>query len=83
VEKNFFKERWTRSLVKAVTYRVVIIILDFVSVYVLSGKVETALWFMIVSNVYTSVAYFFHERIWNAINWGRGKSTNSKRVSRQ
>jgi len=71
MERHDFKEHWTRSLTKAVTYRIVIIVLDFTAVYLLTGRVETALGFMIVSNIYTSIAYYFHERIWNAINWGK------------
>ena len=71
MERRDFREQWTRSLTKAVTYRIVIIALDFTGVYLLTGKVEIALGFMIVSNIYTSIAYYFHERIWNAINWGK------------
>ena len=70
-EKHYFRERWTRSLSKAVTYRIVILILDFTSVYILTGKFEIALGFMLVSNIYTSVAYYIHERAWNRTNWGK------------
>ena len=59
-----------RSVVKAVTYRIVIVCLDFAVIYLLTGKVETAAVFMIVSNVYTTVAYFVHERVWSRIGWG-------------
>ena len=71
------KDHWTRSLVKAITYRIAVVILDFVSIYLLPGKADVALGFMVVSNIYTSVAYYLHERIWNRIGWGRrevGKS---------
>lgn len=71
MEKHYFKERWARSLIKAITYRVIIIVLDFIVVYLLSGKVETAFWFMLISNIYTSAAYFVHERVWDGINWGK------------
>ena len=73
VEKHEFKEHWTRSLTKAVTYRIVILVLDFTSVYLITGKIEVALGFMLLSNVYTSIAYYFHERIWNRIKWGKKK----------
>ena len=56
-----------RSLVKALTYRVVIICLDFLFIYILTHKVEVALGFMIGSNVYTTVGYFLHERLWAPI----------------
>ena len=59
-----------RSLTKAITYRSIIVCLDFLAVYLLTGKVATATTFMIVSNIYTSVGYFLHERIWANIKWG-------------
>jgi len=36
----------------------------------LTGKVMTAAAFMIISNIYTTVAYFLHERVWAGIKWG-------------
>lgn len=59
-----------RSLVKAFTYRIVIIILDFSVIYLLTHRVDVAVGFMIISNIYTTAAYFLHERIWNRIRWG-------------
>jgi len=59
-----------RSVVKAITYRGIIVCLDFLVIYLLTGKVMTAAAFMIVSNIYTTVAYFLHERVWARITWG-------------
>jgi uncharacterized membrane protein len=59
-----------RSVVKAVSYRVLIVVLDFTVVYLLTGRMSAALGFMLVSNVYTTVAYFVHERVWTRIHWG-------------
>jgi uncharacterized membrane protein len=59
-----------RSVVKAITYRGVIVVLDFVVIYLLTGKVATAAGFMIISNIYTTVAYFLHERVWSGLKWG-------------
>jgi uncharacterized membrane protein len=59
-----------RSVVKAITYRGIIVCLDFLVIYLLTGKVMTAAAFMIASNVYTTVAYFLHERLWASIKWG-------------
>ena len=59
-----------RSVVKAITYRGIIVCLDFLVIYLLTGKVMTAAAFMIVSNIYTTVAYFLHERAWAGIKWG-------------
>jgi uncharacterized membrane protein len=59
-----------RSIVKAVTYRTIIVCLDFLVIYLLTGKVGTATTFMIVSNTYTTLGYFLHERVWAGIKWG-------------
>jgi adenylylsulfate kinase len=46
-------------------------VLDVTVIYLLTGRLDVALGFMIISNVYTSVAYYFHERLWNKIGWGK------------
>ncbi|HTP61112.1 MAG TPA: DUF2061 domain-containing protein [Burkholderiales bacterium] len=59
-----------RSVVKAVTYRLVIMCLDFTTIYLFTGAARIALGFMIASNLYTTVAYLGHERLWSRIKWG-------------
>ncbi|VWB97033.1 hypothetical protein BLA23254_04612 [Burkholderia lata] len=59
-----------RSVVKAITYRIVIMFLDFGTLYLLTGTVHVAIGFMVVSNIYTSIGYLVHERIWARIRWG-------------
>jgi uncharacterized membrane protein len=66
-----------RSLVKALTYRVFIVCLDFLFIYLFTHRVDVALGFMIVSNVYTTVGYFLHERLWARIRWGTEPRTES------
>lgn len=65
------EETFSRSIFKTISYRVVILILDFASIYLFTGQIKVAVGFMIVSNVYTTLAYFFHERIWDKIKWGK------------
>lgn len=65
------KETLKRTLVKTISYRIAIIIFDFTAVYLFTGKVKIALGFMLVSNIYTSVGYFIHERVWDKIKWGK------------
>jgi adenylylsulfate kinase len=60
-----------RSIVKTISYRLVILILDFITIYLFTGKIKMALGFTIVSNIYTTVGYFLHERIWDKIKWGK------------
>jgi uncharacterized membrane protein len=64
-----FTETKLRSIVKTITYRLFILTLDFTVIYWLTKRIEIAFGFMLVSNFYTTIAYYFHERIWNKINW--------------
>jgi uncharacterized membrane protein len=73
-----FKENLTRSVTKTVTYRVIILILDFTVIYLLTGRYDIAFGFMLLSNFYTSIAYFLHERIWDRISWGKKKNGSRK-----
>jgi uncharacterized membrane protein len=68
---NLPTETLRRSVVKTVSYRVVILILDFTAIYLFTGKIKIAVGFTIVSNIYTTLGYFFHERIWDKIKWGK------------
>ncbi|MGO9268314.1 MAG: DUF2061 domain-containing protein [Candidatus Binataceae bacterium] len=52
-----------RSVTKAITYRIVIMSLDFITIYLFTGAVRIAFGFMIASNIYTTVCYILHERI--------------------
>lgn len=65
-----FRERWQRSLVKALTYRCVILVLDFSVIFLLTGRYDVAFGFMLVSNFYTTLAYYLHERVWDRVKWG-------------
>lgn len=62
--------RLQRTLVKAITYRLLVVSLDFLTIYLLTGRIRVAAGFMLVSNIYTSFTYFFHERLWARIKWG-------------
>jgi adenylylsulfate kinase len=74
---NHSEETLRRSVVKTISYRVVIIILDFTAIYLFTGQIKVAFGFTIVSNIYTTVGYFIHERIWDRVKWGKN---NYKKV---
>jgi uncharacterized membrane protein len=73
--KIFSKQNSTetvkRSIVKTLSYRLTILILDFVTLFLFTNSLKIAVSYTIISNTYTILAYFFHERIWNNILWGR------------
>jgi adenylylsulfate kinase len=70
-ETHHATETLSRSVVKTLSYRLLILVLDFTSIYIFTRQVKVALGFMVVSNIYTTIGYFFHERIWDRIKWGK------------
>jgi adenylylsulfate kinase len=70
-ENHHSKEKLSRSIVKTISYRLVILIFDFTLIYLYTRQIKVALGFMILSNIYSTLGYFFHERIWSKIKWGK------------
>lgn len=64
-------ETLTRSITKTITYRVLIMCLDFTTIYLFTHRASVAFGFMVASNIYTTIAYFVHERVWDRIKWGK------------
>jgi uncharacterized membrane protein len=64
-------ELHARSWVKALTYRVLIIISNGIIIYLYTGEWKTTVDVMGIASVVSTVIYFFHERAWNHIHWGR------------
>ena len=65
------KDKPERTILKIFTYRLFIIILDFTIIYFFTKQIKVAIGFLIISNVYTSIAYYLHECYWNNVKWGR------------
>lgn len=61
----------SRSFVKSLTWRVVALITTFVTLYALSGDIHMATMATLVTNTVNFVAYYYHERIWNSVGWGK------------
>jgi uncharacterized membrane protein len=68
---NKINETKKRSIVKSTTYRIIVVATDFSVLYLLTGKTEISVVFTVISNTYTWIFYYLHERIWNRIRWGR------------
>ena len=61
----------SRSLAKSLTWRVVALITTFVTLYVLSKDINMATIATLITNGVNFVAYYYHERIWNSVSWGK------------
>lgn len=65
------KETNTRSLTKAISWRVIATFITFTIAYLFTGEISVALEIGGLDMVLKLFAYFFHERIWGRINLGR------------
>lgn len=69
-----FYEHTGRSVVKALTFRALILISDGIIIYGLTHRYDITLSVMFFSNLASTALYIVHERAWNAIHWGKQKS---------
>lgn len=61
----------SRSLAKSLTWRVVALLTTFITLYTLSKDVSMATLATIITNSVNFIAYYYHERAWNAVPWGK------------
>lgn len=73
-----FHESNTRSIIKAITFRFIILCSDAVVVFTVTHNYNTTLNVILISNLASTVLYFFHERAWNTIHWGKKKLAGAK-----
>ncbi len=66
-------EAHSRSLIKAVSWRLVGSIDTFVISFFVTGHVVAAASIASVESVTKIILFYLHERAWHAIPWGRGK----------
>lgn len=68
------EESSVRSVAKTVSWRLTGSGATFAISYMISGDINIAGSIAIIQVLANTVLYFIHERIWNRINWGRGKT---------
>lgn len=70
-EEDKKSEKPLRSVVKALSWRLIGTIDTLIVSYILTGKIGLATSIAAVDFLTKLLLYFFHERIWNKINWGK------------
>ena len=60
-----------RSIVKAITWRILASATTFLIVYIILGNVYVACGVGFLDIIIKCVLYYLHERTWNGISWGR------------
>ena len=70
-EEDKNSEKPLRSVLKALSWRVLGTLDTLLVSYFLIGEIALATSIASVDFITKLVLYFFHERIWNKINWGK------------
>jgi uncharacterized membrane protein len=66
-------ETRTRSIVKALVYRSLIVVSIFIITYLETGQLTDAISITGITTITGTIIYYLHERVWSSISWGREK----------
>ena len=64
-------DKATRSIVKAISWRILGTIDTIVISWFVTGEITVALSIGFIEVITKMLLYFFHERIWNLVKWGK------------
>jgi uncharacterized membrane protein len=64
------REKASRSITKALTYRLWQSLNTFLISLFVTGKIDLAATIVGIEVMIKIIVYFFHERIWSKIKWG-------------
>ncbi|MDA9036066.1 DUF2061 domain-containing protein [Flavobacteriaceae bacterium] len=70
-EGNASHEKVSRSLLKAISWRLIGTIDTIIIAYFITGTISQAISIGFIEWGTKLVLYFFHERIWNKFQWGK------------
>ena len=66
-----FRESRLRSLVKSLIYRILSITGTGILSWIITRDIEETISLTLVIQAFLIILYYFYERIWDKINWGR------------
>ena len=66
-----FEESAMRSVIKALSWRVIATLTTTLLVYAFTGRTDIAVTVGILEGITKMGLYYFHERLWNRLNVGR------------
>ena len=80
---NRLDETISRSLVKTLSWRLIVVLTDFSIVFLLTGKTVLAVSFAGIKLIVAAVLYFAHERVWNNVGWGKEVKNQNLKIKNQ
>ncbi len=69
--KDYQSEKKFRSIVKSISWRIIGTVDTIMISWIITGTLSLALSIGLVELFTKMTLYFFHERIWNIIKWGK------------
>ena len=70
-KKNKLSESLKRSAAKSFSWRIIGTIDTIIISYLITGTIDKALSIGLIELISKTILYFFHERSWNKIKWGK------------
>lgn len=64
-------ESHARSIIKALSWRIIATVVTFLVAWLFTGTVDLAMKIGIVDTLIKLAAYYFHERAWIRLNFGK------------
>ena len=65
------RDKRKRSLLKTISWRIIATATTIVGVYIVTGNAYLSVSTGLGLNLFKAVAYYFHERAWERVKWGR------------
>jgi len=65
------RETRTRSMLKAISYRLIAYLLAVIVILILTKDIETAFTLSVLYFAGAMLLYYLHERLWNIISYGK------------
>jgi uncharacterized membrane protein len=72
-DKKGVSDKPLRSIVKSLSWRIIGTLDTVVISWIITGQVALAISIGSIELVTKMVLYFFHERLWNIIKWGKNE----------
>ena len=64
-------ETHQRSIIKSISWRIIATTVTILLAYIWFGEWASSISLGLAANGIKALLYYFHERGWNSINWGR------------
>lgn len=64
-------EKRKRSIVKALVYRLILIITNGLVVFIATKRIDLTIGVSISTAILNTVIYYLYERVWNSIRWAK------------